>query len=348
MPKLLDIENLHVRFDTDDGTVHAVTGVSLRLDRGDVLGLVGESGCGKTAVAMSIPRLLPRPIARLDGRVLFDGQDLLSLPANALRPLRGRHIGVIFQDPMTALSPLHRVGDQIAEVLHLHTRLTRTAARERALEWLAKVGIPDPALRSRAYPHELSGGMQQRVMIAMALILDPDLVIADEPTTALDVTIQAQVLELLRQLHRRDSGVLLITHDMGVVWEMATRVNVMYAGEIVEEAPAKPFFAAPQHPYARALLAAMPSAATRGQRLPAIPGQVPSPLAWPTGCRFRDRCPCAFDRCVEHPPLLPCGEGRSARCWLAALLNSEDCKLKIGEPRTKNASPGTRTPNTKH
>ena len=191
------------------------------------------------------------------------------------------------------------------------------AARERALAWLTEVGIPDPVSRSRAYPHELSGGMQQRVMIALALILEPDLIIADEPTTALDVTIQAQVLDLLRRLHRRNSGVLLITHDMGVVWEMCSRVAVMYAGEIVEEAPAEAFFAAPQHPYARALLDAMPSAATRGRPLHAIPGQVPSPLAWPSGCRFRDRCPCAFARCIEHPPLIPCGEGRTARCWLA-------------------------------
>jgi len=314
---LLELQNLHIRFETDEGAVQAVTGVSLRLDRGDVLGLVGESGCGKSAVAMSIPGLLPRPVAHCDGRVLFDGWNLIGLPPDALRQLRGRHIGMIFQDPMTALSPLHRVGDQIAEVLHLHQRITCAAARDRAVEWLAKVDIPDPAARARSYPYELSGGMQQRVMIAMALILDPDLVIADEPTTALDVTIQAQVLERLRQLHRRDSGVLLITHDMGVVSEMCTRVAVMYAGEIVEEAPAEPFFDAPQHPYARALLAAMPSAATRGQPLPAIPGQVPSPLAWPAGCRFCDRCPSAFARCTAHPPLFPCGPGRTVRCWLA-------------------------------
>ena len=317
MPPLLDITDLHVSFDTDDGAVQAVTGVSLRLERGEVLGLVGESGCGKSATALSIPRLLPRPAATIEGRILLDGCDLLRLPMPELRQLRGRRIGVIFQDPMTSLSPLHRVGEQVAETVRLHEKVSAAAARERALAWLTEVGIPDPVSRSRAYPHELSGGMQQRVMIALALILEPDLIIADEPTTALDVTIQAQVLDLLRRLHRRNSGVLLITHDMGVVWEMCSRVAVMYAGEIVEEAPAEAFFAAPQHPYARALLDAMPSAATRGRPLHAIPGQVPSPLAWPSGCRFRDRCPCAFARCIEHPPLIPCGEGRTARCWLA-------------------------------
>ena len=317
MPPLLQIRDLRVCFDTDDGVVQAVTDVSLRLERGEVLGLVGESGCGKSATAMSIPRLLPRPTARIEGEILLDGRNLLQLPVPELRQIRGRRIGMIFQDPMTSLSPLHRVGEQIAEVVRLHETVSDANARERALQWMAEVGIPDPAARSRAYPHELSGGLQQRVMIAMALILEPDLIIADEPTTALDVTIQAQVLELLRRLHRRESGVLLITHDMGVVWEMCTRVAVMYAGEIVEEAPAEAFFAAPQHPYARALLEAMPSAATRGQLLRAIPGQVPSPLNWPTSCRFRDRCPLAFARCIEHPPLLPCGQQRAARCWLA-------------------------------
>jgi len=317
MPPLLDIRDLHVRFDADDGVVHAVTGVSLQVNRGDVLGLVGESGCGKTATAMSIPRLLPKPAARVAGRVYFDGMDLLTLPLPELRALRGRRMGVIFQDPMTSLSPLFRVGDQIIEAIRLHEPVSAAAARERALEWLDKVGIPDPASRALAYPYQLSGGMQQRVMIAMALILAPDLVIADEPTTALDVTIQAQVLDLLRVLLRRDSAVMLITHDMGVVSEMCTRVAVMYAGEIVEEASAELFFTQPRHPYSCALLDAMPSSATRGKRLQAIPGQVPSPLAWPSGCRFRERCPCAIGRCGEHPPLFPCDEGHTARCWLA-------------------------------
>lgn len=316
MPPLLQIDSLHVRFETDEGSVHAVDDLSLRLNRGEVLGLVGESACGKTATAMSIPRLLPQPVARTAGRIRFLERDLLDLPPEQMRDVRGRQIGVIFQDPMTALSPLIRVGDQIAEVVRLHEPVSRAAALDRAREWLAQVGIPNPAERARAYPHQLSGGMQQRVMIAIALILQPDLVIADEPTTALDVTIQAQVLALLRRLHRRDSGVLLISHDMGIVWQMCTRVAVMYAGEIVEESPAAPFFETPRHPYARALLDAMPSEATRGRPLRAIPGQVPSPLHWPAGCRFRDRCPFAFDRCSEHPPLFPCGEDRAARCWL--------------------------------
>jgi oligopeptide/dipeptide ABC transporter ATP-binding protein len=316
MTPLLDIRALSVRFDTDDGTVRAADDVSLRLDRGDVLGLVGESGCGKTAVAMAIPRLLPRPPAGVSGEIRLDGVELTTLPLPALRALRGRRIGVIFQDPMTALSPLVAVGRQIEEAVLLHRRMPRPAARALALEWLARVGIPEPAERGRALPYQLSGGMQQRVMIAMALVHDPDLVIADEPTTALDVTLQAQVLDLMRALHRRQSAMLLITHDMGVVWRMCNRVAVMYAGELVEEAPAAAFFAAPRHPYARALLAAIPSLATRGRPLPAIPGQVPSAIDRPDGCRFRDRCPYAFERCATHPELLTEDDGRRARCWL--------------------------------
>lgn len=319
MPALLSIRQLHVLFDTDEGVVHAVDGVSLDLERGEVLGLVGESGCGKSALAMSVPRLLPMPPARIAAESLaLDGVELATLTPERMRALRGRRIGVIFQEPMTALSPLHRVGAQIEEAILLHERLPRREARARALDWLERVGIPEPAQRARAWPHELSGGMQQRVMIAMALAHDPDLVIADEPTTALDVTLQAQVLELMRRLRREHSGLLLITHDMGVVSEMATRVAVMYAGEIVELAPAGDLFAEPRHPYTRALLAAMPSEATRGRPLPAIPGQVPSPLAWPAGCRFRERCPLAFARCGrEHPALFASGDGRQARCFLA-------------------------------
>ena len=318
MQPLLTIRNLRVSFDTEAGSLRAVDGVSLTLQRGEILGLVGESGCGKSALAMSIPRLLPIPAAHIEAETMaLDGTDLASLSSSALRALRGRRIGVIFQEPMTALSPLHRIGDQIAEAILLHKPLARDEVRARVREWLNRVGIPDPDRRARCWPHELSGGMQQRVMIAMALVHDPDLVIADEPTTALDVTTQAQILELLRRLRRDSSGLLLITHDMGVIWEMATRVAVMYAGQIVEMAPCKALFAEPRHPYTQALLAALPSAATRGQRLPAITGQVPSPLDWPRGCRFRERCPYAMARCAEEmPPLLPCGENHTARCWL--------------------------------
>jgi oligopeptide/dipeptide ABC transporter ATP-binding protein len=315
---LLDIRDLQVRFETEAGSLRAVDGVSLELRRGEVLGLVGESGCGKSALAMSVPRLLPMPPARIAaGTIALDGVRLDTLAPEALQGLRGRRIGVIFQEPMTALSPLHRVGDQIAEAIRLHRRVPRAELGRQVRDWLARVGLPEPAARARCWPHELSGGMQQRIMIAMALVHDPDLVIADEPTTALDVTTQAQVLALLRRLHRRQSGLLLITHDLGVIWELATRVAVMYAGQIVETAPCEALFARPLHPYTQALLAALPSAATRGRRLQAIPGQVPSPLHWPVGCRFRERCAHAMPCCAEGDPgLLPCGEERASRCFL--------------------------------
>ncbi len=312
---LLEITDLHIQFEADGQVTRAVDGVSLTLDRGQVLGLVGESGCGKTVTAMSIPRLLPMPPARItQGRVLFDGRNLLDMPLPELRKLRGEKIGVVFQDAMTSLSPLHRIGQQLEEVIRLHRSVSAAAARASALEWLGRVGIPDPAQRAKAYPHELSGGMQQRVMIAMGLILEPDLIIADEPTTALDVTIQAQVLSLMRKLHRKNSGMLLITHDMAVVSQMATRIAVMYAGQIVEQAEAAAFFSRPLHPYSIALLEAMPSAATRGRRLKAIPGQVPSAGNVPSGCRFHDRCPVARPGCAVKPPaLIPYGD-RLARC----------------------------------
>ena len=328
---LLDIRDLQVRFETEAGSLRAVDGVSLELRRGEVLGLVGESGCGKSALAMSVPRLLPMPPARIEaGAIALDGARLDTLAPEALQGLRGSRIGVIFQEPMTALSPLHRVGDQIAEAIRLHRRVPRAELRRQVLDWLGRVGLPEPAARARCWPHELSGGMQQRIMIAMALVHDPDLVIADEPTTALDVTTQAQVLALLRRLHRRQSGLLLITHDLGVIWELATRVAVMYAGQIVETAPCEALFARPLHPYTQALLAALPSAATRGRRLQAIPGQVPSPLHWPAGCRFRERCPHAMPCCAEGDPgLLPCGEERASRCFL---IRGGPAALSGGQP----------------
>ncbi len=317
MAPLLQIDDLHVRFATEDGSLHAVDGASLALQRGEALGLVGESGCGKSALALAVPRLLPTPPATLTARsIKFDNIELTQLDERGMRALRGRRIGVIFQEPMTALSPLHRIGAQLEEAILVHRRIPRRAARIEACEWLARVGIAEPEARMRAWPHELSGGMQQRVMIAMALLHDPDLVIADEPTTALDVTTQAQVLELMRRLWRGNSALLLITHDMGVVWQMATRVAVMYAGQIVETAPSQELFANPRHPYTRALLAALPSQATRGQRLQAIPGSVPSPLNWPRGCRFHDRCALTLERCAgEMPPLREVGSNHVSRCW---------------------------------
>lgn len=254
---LLEIDSLDVAYRSEDGAVkRAARGVSLSLDRGGVLGLVGESGSGKSSVAMSVARLLPSPPAFWpSGRVLFDGEDILAMPLKRLRELRGRRIGVVFQDPMGSLSPLRRIGDQLAETVRLHADVSRATARERAVEWLGKVMIPDPAARARAYPHELSGGMQQRVMIAMALMLDPDLVIADEPTTALDVTVQAEVLKLMRALVSKRSALLLISHDLGVVASMATEIAVMREGVVVERAETGRFLDGPTHPYSRSLLA---------------------------------------------------------------------------------------------
>ena len=254
---LLRIEDLNVSFRNDEGEItSAARDVNLTLDRGEVLGLVGESGSGKSSVAMSVPRLLPSPPAFWPkGRVLFDGQDTLKMSVEDLRRIRGSRIGVVFQDPIGSLSPLHRIGDQLVETVRLHRDVSAAAAREMALEWLGKVGIPDPAVRAAAFPHELSGGMQQRVMIAMGLMLDPDLLIADEPTTALDVTIQAQVLRLLKNLHRSNSAILLITHDLGVVSQLATRLAVMRRGEVVETSDdPEDFFNNPKHPYSRTLV----------------------------------------------------------------------------------------------
>ena len=254
---LLQIEDLDVSFRNEEGDVtRAAIDVNLGLDRGEVLGIVGESGSGKSSVAMSVARLLPSPPAFWPkGRILFDGAEVLGMPLAELRRIRGKRIGVVFQDPMGSLSPLHRIGDQLVETVLLHEDVSKKAAHALALEWLGKVGIPDPSVRALAYPHELSGGMQQRVMIAMALMLEPDLLIADEPTTALDVTIQAQVLKLMRDLHRANSAVLLITHDLGVVSQMATRIAVMKEGRVIETSDRpEEFFAHPQHPYSQTLI----------------------------------------------------------------------------------------------
>lgn len=314
---LLEVAGLTVEFSTDEGVIRAADEVSFSLEEGQVLGLVGESGCGKTVSAMSVPRLIPQPPGRIvSGRIRLGGRDLLSLPVEAMRQVRGREIGVIFQEPMTALSPLHRVERQLGEVALLHTAMSRRERRDLALHWLERVGIGDPLRCLNAYPHELSGGMRQRVMIAMAMLLQPRLVIADEPTTALDVTIQAQILELMRGIRAKNAGLLLITHDMGVIWEMCDQVAVMYAGRVVESAPVARLFAAPLHPYTQGLLESIPALQPAGRRLRHIPGQVPSLLHPPPGCQFADRCPKVSAVCRQEVPLLrEASAGHRVACW---------------------------------
>ena len=310
----LAIEDLRVSFDTAQGELRAVDGVSLSLAPGETLGLVGESGCGKSVTAMSVLRLVPSPPGRLvSGRILFDGRDLATLPLRELRRIRGAAVGMVFQDPMTALSPLHRIGDQLLEALRLHRPVSRKEGLALAAEWLARCGIPDPERCLREYPFRLSGGMQQRVMIASVLMTRPRLVIADEPTTALDVTVQAQVLDLMRNARDKETALLLITHNMAVVRRTCSRVAVMYAGRIVESGPVEEVFAHPRHPYTAALLAAMPSRHAPGERLPAIPGTLPSPLALPPGCRFAPRCARANAECrMLNAECQPHGIGRAS------------------------------------
>ncbi|MGI9431895.1 MAG: ABC transporter ATP-binding protein [Myxococcota bacterium] len=313
---LLEIEGLRVHFETEAGDVPAVRGVSLEIAAGETLALVGESGCGKSVTALSVLRLVGEPGRLVAGAVRFRGRDLAELSVEEVRAVRGGEIGMIFQEPMTSLNPVFPIGDQIAEVLQLHRGLEGEAVRQEVVRLLERVQIPAAARRVDQYPHELSGGMKQRVMIAMALACDPALLIADEPTTALDVTIQAQILGLLAEL-QRDLGmaVLLITHDLGVVAHHADRVAVMYAGEIVEEAPVGPLYADPRHPYTRALLAALPRRGDRGT-LTAIEGTVPSPRELPAGCAFSTRCPAVLSRCANDPPPVRHSPGRATRCWL--------------------------------
>jgi peptide/nickel transport system ATP-binding protein/oligopeptide transport system ATP-binding protein len=314
---LLSVRDLRVYFHQRDRVVRAVDGVDLRLDPAKTLCLVGESGSGKSLTALSIMRLIAPPGRIEEGsEITYAGRDLVAASAEQMQSIRGNEISMIFQEPMTSLNPAHTVGAQIAEAVRLHRPVSKAAAAERALEMLRLVGVPDPRRRSSDYPHQLSGGMRQRVMIAMALSCEPKLIIADEPTTALDVTIQAQVLELLREL--RDTlgmAVLLITHDLGVVAEMADDVAVMYAGRIVERGNVQDTFARPQHPYTQALLRSIPVLGMRqSERLTVIPGMVPSPASWPSGCRFEARCDQAFDRCGEYPPLFDVGP-QTVACW---------------------------------
>ena len=321
---LLDVRDLSVSFHTDDGVFQAVDQVSLQVQTGDIVGLVGESGCGKSVTSLSILRLIPAPPGKIDaGQIFFKGRDVLKLGADELRKIRGKAISMIFQEPLSALSPLQRIGQQLTETLRLHKDISRKEAWALAENWLAKVRIPDARERMFAYPFQLSGGMQQRVMIAMAMMLEPDLIIADEPTTALDVTIQAKIFTLIKEMRQEKTSILLITHDMGVIWEMCDRVVVMYASRIAEEAGKDDIFAKPAHPYTRGLLNSIPklTAAADGGRLEAIPGQVPSPYNYPSGCHFRDRCLHAFDRCArEIPPLMDLGTGHRAACWIADKL----------------------------
>ena len=319
MPPLLDIRNLQTFFFTATGLVKAINGVDLQIETGETLALVGESGCGKSMTALSLLRLVPDPGRIVGGDILFAGRDLLRMPIEEMRRVRGNRIGMIFQEPMTSLNPVLRVGEQVAESLRLHQGHNRAQAAAEALTMLTKVGLPDAEDRARDYPHQLSGGMRQRVMIAMALACNPQLLIADEPTTALDVTIQAQIMELLADCKaERGMATLLITHDLGIVAQYANRVAIMYAGRIMESAPVHELFAAPAHPYTRGLLACVPKLGDKRQRLTPIEGTLPNPGQLPEGCSFLDRCPEAFAPCRgELPPLREIRPGHQVRCWRA-------------------------------
>jgi oligopeptide/dipeptide ABC transporter ATP-binding protein len=320
--RMLDIRDLQTHFDTRDGVVKAVDAVSFHVDRGEVLGIVGESGCGKSVTALSIMGLVAHPGRVVGGEILFDGKNVAAMSSNEMRRLRGEHISMIFQQPTSSLNPVHRVGAQIREVFDLHRDWSREVEEEKVIEMFARVGIPDPVSRAKSYPHEFSGGMAQRVMIAMALACEPELLIADEPTTALDVTIQAQILDLMRDLQTTSrTAVILITHDLGVVAEMADRVAVMYAGEVVEETDVRTLFKSPMHPYTKGLIGSIPILGQLSDVLEVIPGIVPSLIDLPPGCRFASRCVArvqnALDICTEQvPDLLQIADGHKVRCWL--------------------------------
>jgi peptide/nickel transport system ATP-binding protein len=320
--RLLEVKGLKTYFYTDEGVVRAVDGIDLHIDKGETLGVVGESGCGKTVTALSIMKLIPMPPGRIvEGQILYQGRDLVTLPPAQMRKVRGKEISMVFQEPMTSLNPVFTIGEQIAEAIRLHEGLGRRDAMDKTVEMLKIVHMPNPERRIKEYPHQLSGGMRQRVMIAMALSCNPKLLIADEPTTALDVTIQAQILELLNELKAKlGMAVMLITHDMGVIAETAQRVVVMYAAKVVEEAPVKELFKEPLHPYTQGLLRSIPRidlAATKKQRLEAIPGVVPSLIEVPPGCRFAPRCQYVKPMYTEkEPPLKEVRQGHKVACWL--------------------------------
>jgi oligopeptide/dipeptide ABC transporter ATP-binding protein len=320
--RLLEVRGLKTHFDTRQGVVKAVDGADFHVDRGEVLGLVGESGCGKSVTSLSIMGLVPKPGKVVAGEILFAGKNIAQMKAGEVRELRGEHISMIFQQPSSALNPVYRAGAQIKEVFELHRDWSSEVEDEKVIEMLAKVGIPDPKRRAASYPHELSGGMAQRIMIAMALACEPELLIADEPTTALDVTIQAQILDLIRDLQQKSkTAVILITHDLGIVAEMADRVAVMYAGHIVEEADVRTVFRNPLHPYTQGLIGSIPVLGTLRELLDVIPGVVPSMIDLPVGCRFAPRCGPRVEHglqiCTQQEPdLREVEEGHKARCWL--------------------------------
>jgi peptide/nickel transport system ATP-binding protein len=319
---LLEVRGLRTYFASERGEVRAVDGVDFTLERGRTLGIVGESGCGKSVTALSIMGLVPQPPGRIaGGEVLFEGKDLLKLPAQRLRDLRGDQLSMIFQEPMTSLNPAFPVGEQVAEALLRHRNISNDEAKNNAIEMLRRVRIPSPERRARDYPHQLSGGMRQRVMIAMALACNPKLLIADEPTTALDVTIQAQILELMRALRAElGTAIILITHDLGVIAELADEVIVMYAGKVIERCAAGRVFSEPQHPYTVGLLGSIPRLHLQQERLSAIEGFVPDAASPPAGCRFHPRCPFVVEKCLrEVPPLMEIGKDHYAACWRAPL-----------------------------
>lgn len=334
---LLEVKNLKTYFYTEDGTVRAVDGVDFSVYPGEVLGIVGESGCGKSVTSLSIMRLISVPGKIVEGEINFDGKNLVTASEEEMMQVRGNRISMIFQQPQSALNPVFRAGDQISEVLNIHQDFGKEAGRERAVELLKLVGIPEPERRADSFPHELSGGMAQRVMIAMALACVPDLLIADEPTTALDVTIQAQILDLMRDMRKQlGSAMILITHDLGVIAEMANRVNVMYAGEIVEESPVASLFDKPLHPYTQGLIGSIPVLGEIRERLDVIPGSVPNLINLPQGCRFAPRCRARVDHnltvCTDqYPGLIEVSEGHKVRCWLYQDTEGHTAPMKSGK-----------------
>jgi oligopeptide/dipeptide ABC transporter ATP-binding protein len=331
---ILKVTDLRTYFHTLDGLVKAVDGVDFEIPRGGRLALVGESGCGKSVTSLSIMRLIDTPPGEIpSGEIMFDGRDLLQLGREEMQKVRGGEIAMIFQEPMTSLNPVLTIEDQLTEAILLHNKVTKSEAVGIALEALREVGINSPERRLKGYPHEMSGGMRQRVMIAMALACRPKLLIADEPTTALDVTIQRQILDLIKEIQARTgTALLLITHDLGVVAETVERVAVMYAGRIVETGSVEEVLLHPRHPYTRGLLQSIPSRGTKGKPLAVIKGVVPNPLRMPPGCKFQPRCPYAFDRCVEEPDLIAIRDGRATRCWLEDRAYASRLSQYLTEP----------------